>query len=616
MPPTVKKRTCKFTEDLQKEFPFLQKCLTPSEVRCNKCNGTFSVAHGGKYDIQRHLTSEKHKKSLTAASSSSSLTTYFRHEKYGDKEAELAKAEGLWAFHTVCHNHIFDKKFSCGKTKCEAIATNVIEPYSADVLKTELNDVPFICIYTDASNHKDIKIFPTLVRYFHPTTGINVKILDLVNLPGETAEMIYVSLMETLEKHNLKDKVIGFCADNANTNFGGVERSGQCNVFRKLQEGLGRQIVGVGCAAHIAHNAIQTAADLLPVDVEHIVTKIYSYFYIYTVRVENLKEFCEEAEMQYKKMLGYSKTRWLALSSSVERILQMYAPLKSYFLSQEKCPAALHNFFSNECSELWLKFVHVQASIFTDSVKMMEGDKTSITEVSHFLVDLKNKYSNRLEHEYIPLTIRNELTNLVESGNINRDYFMGHIRNFYKNCIQYLEKYMHQYDEFKTSTWIQLKQSLKWNDVQLTYQQLLVQIPSLATTLIEDNLFDEVNYVSNYVNSDILKGWEENKYSTEKRWLEVFENFKKTGIPIKNCLLIVQYLLCLPGTNAPTERVFSLMNALWTSEKSSLKVETLRALLVLKFNMGSCEEFYDILNKNPELVKKCHSSDKYDFKNK
>ncbi|KAL0830853.1 hypothetical protein ABMA28_002959 [Loxostege sticticalis] len=630
MPPTVKKRTCKFTEDLQKEFPFLQKCLTPSEVRCNKCNGTFSVAHGGKYDIQRHLTSEKHKKSLTAASSSSSLTTYFRHEKYGDKEAELAKAEGLWAFHTVCHSHsfrsmdctskliqkVFDKKFSCGKTKCEAIATNVIEPYSADVLKTELNDVPFICIYTDASNHKDIKIFPTLVRYFHPTTGINVKILDLVNLPGETAEMIYVSLMETLEKHNLKDKVIGFCADNANTNFGGVERSGQCNVFRKLQEGLGRQIVGVGCAAHIAHNAIQTAADLLPVDVEHIVTKIYSYFYIYTVRVENLKEFCEEAEMQYKKMLGYSKTRWLALSSSVERILQMYAPLKSYFLSQEKCPAALHNFFSNECSELWLKFVHVQASIFTDSVKMMEGDKTSITEVSHFLVDLKNKYSNRLEHEYIPLTIRNELTNLVESGNINRDYFMGHIRNFYKNCIQYLEKYMHQYDEFKTSTWIQLKQSLKWNDVQLTYQQLLVQIPSLATTLIEDNLFDEVNYVSNYVNSDILKGWEENKYSTEKRWLEVFENFKKTGIPIKNCLLIVQYLLCLPGTNAPTERVFSLMNALWTSEKSSLKVETLRALLVLKFNMGSCEEFYDILNKNPELVKKCHSSDKYDFKNK
>lgn len=189
MPPTAKKRSCKFTEDLQKQFPFLQKCLTPSEVRCTKCNGAFSVAHGSRHDIQRHLTSDKHKKALIAASTSSSTTSYFRQEKFGDKEAELAKAEGLWAFHTVCHNQsfrsmectskliqrVFDKKFSCGKTKCEAIAKNVIAPYSSDILKTELQDDPFICIYTDASNHKDIKIFPTLVRYFHPKPALMLK---------------------------------------------------------------------------------------------------------------------------------------------------------------------------------------------------------------------------------------------------------------------------------------------------------------------------------------------------------------------------------------------------------------------------------------------------------
>lgn len=174
----------------------------------------------------------------------------------------------------------------------------MIAPYSADTLKTDLQDIPFICIFTDASNHKDIKIFPTLVRYFHPKAGINVKILDLVNLRGETAEIIYESLIDVLEKHNLKEKVVGFCADNANTNFGGVERAGYCNIFRKLQDGLKRPIVGVGCAAHITHNAIQTAADLLPVDVGHIVTKIYSYFYIYTVRVENLEDFCEDAVKQ------------------------------------------------------------------------------------------------------------------------------------------------------------------------------------------------------------------------------------------------------------------------------------------------------------------------------
>lgn len=145
MAASVTKRTCKFTEDLQKEFSFLQKCLTPTEVRCNKCNETFC-----RNDIQ---STKNH---LPQWVRRHHLTTYFRHKKYGDKEAELEKAEGLWAFHTVCHDHsfrsmkctfkliqkVFDKKVSCGKTKCEAIATNVIASYSADILKSELNDVP------------------------------------------------------------------------------------------------------------------------------------------------------------------------------------------------------------------------------------------------------------------------------------------------------------------------------------------------------------------------------------------------------------------------------------------------------------------------------------------
>ncbi|KAJ8893053.1 hypothetical protein PR048_005634 [Dryococelus australis] len=206
---------------------------------------------------------------------------------------------------------------------------------------------------------------------------------------------VYDSLMDILEKHNLKEKVIIFCADNTNTNFGGVQREGQCNAFFKLQQGLGKK--NGWCELRSAYRT-------------------------------DLKDFCDEAEVQYKSMLEYSKTRWLALLPAVKKILHMYSQLKSYFLSQEKCPAVLHTFFSNEWSELWLKFVHVQAAIFNDSVKIMEGNKISYTEVSHF--------------------IRNEVKTLVVSGQIDRNYFMGHISNFYHKCIQYLQKYIHQYNEF------------------------------------------------------------------------------------------------------------------------------------------------------------------------
>lgn len=61
--------------------------------------------------------------------------------------------------------------------------------------------------------------------------------------------------------------------------------------------------MGVGPTARIAHNTLQTAADLLPIDVEVIINKIYCSFCIYTVREERLKEFCE---VQYRLLLNHS----------------------------------------------------------------------------------------------------------------------------------------------------------------------------------------------------------------------------------------------------------------------------------------------------------------------
>lgn len=62
--------------------------------------------------------------------------------------------------------------------------------------------------------------------------------------------------------------------------------------------------------------------------------EVYSYFYIYTVRIEELKEFCDFVFINYKQILGYSKTRWLALMPVVEMIPDMYQGLKSYFLDR------------------------------------------------------------------------------------------------------------------------------------------------------------------------------------------------------------------------------------------------------------------------------------------
>ena len=75
---------------------------------------------------------------------------------------------------------------------------------------------------------------------------------------------------------------------------------------------------------------------------------------------------------------------------------------------------------------------------------------------------------------------------------------------------------------------------------------------------------------------------------------------------------LIQYIFCLPGTNAPTERVFSQINKIWTADKTQLSVSTLKSLLLLKCNFKqSCLELYNFLKSSPELLKKIISSEKY-----
>ncbi|XP_055524118.1 uncharacterized protein LOC129717880 isoform X2 [Wyeomyia smithii] len=295
-----KKRQCMLTDDLSHEFPFLKKSKVTGNVCCETCNSVFFIGSGGRTDINRHLSTYKHKRALEAAATSSKLNIFLRKADFGVKEQELAHAEVVFTYHTIMHSQsfrsmnctsklvrsLFEPKFSCGRTKTEAIAKNVLAPYSVDQTLTSMEYINFITIFSDASNHKDTKLFPSVIRYFNYKRGIQVKLLDFVSLPGETSDMIASSIFEIFCKFEMQNKVAAICTDNANTNFGGLLRKGTNNVYAKLKDRLQKPIIGVGCTAHTVNNAIQNAADQLPVDVEGIFIKIYSHFYIFTVRVE------------------------------------------------------------------------------------------------------------------------------------------------------------------------------------------------------------------------------------------------------------------------------------------------------------------------------------------
>lgn len=78
--------------------------------------------------------------------------------------------------------------------------------------------------------------------------------------------------------------------------FLGVAQGGQNNVFALLKN-VKNDLIGIGCFAHVVHNAASISADYLTIDIEQFVFKLYGYFHGQTIRAEALKEFCSFVEV-------------------------------------------------------------------------------------------------------------------------------------------------------------------------------------------------------------------------------------------------------------------------------------------------------------------------------
>lgn len=60
----------------------------------------------------------------------------------------------------------------------------------------ELENMNLATIMKDTSNHRNIKI---LKRYFNPNSGIQVKVFEVTNLKGETADILLNYMIKILK---------------------------------------------------------------------------------------------------------------------------------------------------------------------------------------------------------------------------------------------------------------------------------------------------------------------------------------------------------------------------------------------------------------------------------
>ena len=102
--------------------------------------------------------------------------------------------------------------------------TRVLAQYSIDaVLKSfEKHDIVYYFgVAPDGSNHKELKLFPTIIQYFNwRKGGLQSKLIEFTNKAKETADTIATYVKDTLEKRMLLKKCEAFTGENCSTMFG------------------------------------------------------------------------------------------------------------------------------------------------------------------------------------------------------------------------------------------------------------------------------------------------------------------------------------------------------------------------------------------------------------
>ncbi|GFX04404.1 uncharacterized protein TNCV_3975501 [Trichonephila clavipes] len=95
---------------------------------------------------------------------------------------------------------------------------------------------------------------------------------------------------------------------------------------------------------------------------------------------------------------------------------------------------------------------------------------------------------------------------------------------------------------------------VNWADIENCVDFLSKEMPDIK--IVDNGLFEEIGRLNVDLNYNKLKQLEHQHAEIDKRWVEMLNRFKNEHIPHKNLVILFEFTLWCPGTNAAVERVF------------------------------------------------------------
>jgi hypothetical protein len=103
--------------------------------------------------------------------------------------------------------------------------------------------------------------------------------------------------------------------------------------------------------------------------------------------------------------------------------------------------------------------------------------------------------------------------------------------------------------------WVLLRKTSEWKEIQDSLNEEL----NTCTEAEETRVFDQWTLIKSIIVRQ-LDTWNKEIFPLADRWVQIFSEMSEKCLDFQVFCNIVEFILCLPGSTAPVERISSDMN--------------------------------------------------------
>lgn len=487
---------------------------------------------------------------------------------------------------------------------------NILSPCLLEELIEDVADSYFSIIMDGSTTVDTKKVMCFMIRYFsQKRRRVHTNFYRLVELESGTAASTTTAFTNQLEKDNLKlENLLGIGIDGENK-MAGAHNSVSSELTKKIPH-----LVTVKCLPHSLHLCAEHACDVLPRHLDFLIKEAHSWFSNSTDRNVHFSQLYETiVGKKPKKIPKLSGTRWLVRLDSIDVVLEEWDELRLHFDVYRKKlrgeagfkSQQLYEMFSSEENKLYLTFLKHALKNVIGLNKLFQSDSV---EPLKLLNDLNDLFFSTLQKIVVP----QQLERVAE-----RDLCEFPFKNFLMpvECVQFGYYFNELSSKCNAPILTDIKQRCRDFYIKLA-EEFQKRVPNNVAILQKISLFTPEN-ASRQFKADItdiasffskvcedveetnnrwmvLHRLEIKENSSNDYWSQVMEKTDAAGIgKFRNIAKLAVSLLSLPFSNASVERAFSIVNILKDKLRNRLNIETVDALMRIRFLIkpSTCANF-------------------------